>query len=153
MPKLVNALLWLCWCLFLGVAISTLMIFPKKVVNTSIMDRCHSTALGLHKMQHPKLLTLYWHSVDAVLTLCSRSLWGAVTSTFTIFPIKAANNSIMGTLWSTALGLYKIQHQNVLTLCWRSVYAVFMLIFRWSDIEINNVAYKGGQYFNYWPIP
>jgi len=35
-------------------------------------------------------------------------------------PIKAANTSIMGKCSSTALGLYKMQHTNSLTLCWRS---------------------------------
>jgi hypothetical protein len=38
--------------------------------NPSIMGKCRSTALALYKMQHSKLLTLCWHSVDAVLMLC-----------------------------------------------------------------------------------
>jgi len=42
--------------------------------NTMIMDICRTRALGLYKMQYPKLLTLCWHSVDAVLMLCWRSV-------------------------------------------------------------------------------
>ena len=80
MPRIVNALLWLWWRSFLGVAISTLTILPKKVANTSIMDTCHSTALGLHKMQHPKSLTVCWHTVDAVSTLC----WCSVDAHFQV---------------------------------------------------------------------
>jgi len=37
-----------------------------------IMGKCRSTALALYMMQHPRLLTLYWRSVDALLTLIVR---------------------------------------------------------------------------------
>jgi len=143
MPKIVNALLWLCWRVFLGVAISTLTIFPKKMANTSIMDKCHSTAPGLHKMQHPKSLTLFWHSVDAVLTLCWRSFSGEVTLTYTVLPIKVAKTSIMGKSRSIALGLYKMQQPKLLTLCWRS-------FSHWGcDHVAFSFAHKGCRYVDY----
>jgi len=154
MAKIVNALLWHCWWSLLGVAISTLTIFPNKVANTSIMDKSHITPLGLHKMQHPKSLTVCWHSVDAVLmlcwcsvdpllTLCWRSFSGAATSTFMILSIKAAYTSIMGKCHSTALGLYKIQHPNFLTLCWRS-------FSEWGcDHVAVSVEHKGCQNVDY----
>ena len=66
------------------------------------MGECYSTALGLHKMQHPESLTLCWHSVDTVLT-----------------------------------------HR------WRTVDALLTHILRCSDIDINDIAYQGGQYFDY----
>jgi len=64
----------------------------------------------------------------------------------------AANTLIMGKYRSTALGLYKMQHPNSLTLSWCSVDAVLTLIFRWSDIEINNFANTGRQYIDYQQI-
>jgi len=92
-----------------GVAALTQTILPIKAANTSNMGKCCSTALGLYKMQHTKLLTLCWHS-----------FWGVTVSTNTILPIKAANTSIMDKCRSTALELYKMQHTKSLTLCWRS---------------------------------
>ena len=110
-----------------GVAALTWTILPIKAANTSIMSKCHSTALGLYKMQLPNhwhsvdtLLTRCWCSVDALLMVCWRSFWGVAVSTKTILPIQAANTSIMGICPSTALGLYMMQHPKSLTLCWRS---------------------------------
>jgi len=37
-------------------------------------------------------------------------------------------------------------------LCECSVDALLTLIFRWSDIEINDITYEGGQYFDYGQI-
>ena len=99
--------------------------------NMLIMDICRSRALGIYMMQHPKALTLCWHSVDTVAMLCCRSVdavltlswhsfWGVTVSTNTILPIKAANTSIMDKCRSRALGLNKMQHTKSLTLCWRS---------------------------------
>jgi len=104
---------------------------PRTAANTLIMDICRSRALGIYMMQHPKALTLRWHSVDtvlmlcwrsvdAVLTLCWRTFWGVTVSTNTILPIKPANTSIIDKCRSTALGLYKMPHTNSLTLCGRS---------------------------------
>jgi len=58
----VDNLLTHCWCSFWGVPVLTHMILPIKAANTSIMGKCRSTALGLFKMEHPKLLLLCWHS-------------------------------------------------------------------------------------------
>ena len=120
--------------------------------NTLIMGICTSTALWLYKMQHPKSLTLCWHSTDAVLMLYWRSLdallmlyWrsfcGVAVSTHTILPIKAANTSILAKCHSTALGLYEMQHSKSLTLCWRSVptRAVTMLRFLWGITAANTL--------------
>jgi len=38
-------------------------------------------------------------------------------------------------------------------LCELSVDALLTLILRWSDIEIDDFAYTGGQYFDYGQIP
>jgi hypothetical protein len=90
-------------------------LLPKNTANPLIMGKCHSTAIGLYKMQHPRLLTLCQHSVDGILMLCDcsvndlltfwgRSLSGEVMSTITILPGKVANTSIMDESYSTALG-------------------------------------------------
>jgi len=130
----------------------------RMAANTLIMDICRSRALGIYMMQHPKALTLCWHSVDtvlmlcwrsldAVLTLCWRSFRGVTVSTNTILPIKATNTSIMHKCHSTALGLYKMQHTKSLTLCWRS----------FSDRCCNHVtisfAQNGCQYIDYGSMP
>jgi hypothetical protein len=59
----VDNLLTLCWRSIWGVAVSTQTILPIYAANSSIMDKCCITALGLYKMQHPKFLTLCWRSV------------------------------------------------------------------------------------------
>ena len=130
----------------------------RTAASTLIMNRCRSRALGIYMMQHPKALTLCWHSVDTVLMLCWRSVdgvlmlcwrsfWGVTVSTNTIMPIKAANTSIMDKCCSTALGLYKMQHTKSLTLCWRS----------FSDRCCDHVtiafARNGCQYVNYGHMP
>jgi len=130
----------------------------RTTANTLIMDICRSRALGIYLMQHPKVLTLCWHSfdalltliwrsVDAVLTLCWCSFWGVTVLTNTILPIKAANTSIMDKCRSIALGLYKMQHTKLLTLCWRS----------FSDRCCDHVtiafAQNGCQYTDYGHMP
>jgi hypothetical protein len=117
----------------------TQTILPIKNANTSIMGKCRSTAHGLCKMQHTKLLTLCWRSF---------SDWGGVAvSIYTILPIKAANTSIMGKCLSTALGLCKMQHTKSLTLCWCS----------FSDWACDHVtipfAHNGGQYVDSGYLP
>jgi len=84
-----------------------------KCSQTSIIGKCHSTAIGLYKMQRPNLLTLCWRSVDALLMLC----WCSVDA--------------------------------LLTLCWQSVDTVLTVIFWCSDIEIDPIAYQGIQYFDH----
>jgi len=98
-----------------------------------IMRKCHSTALVIYKMQHPKSLTLYWHSVYNLLTLGWHLFLGVATLTVAILPIAAADNLIMDQCRSTALGLFKMQHPKSLMLCWRSVDALLMLCWRSVD--------------------
>jgi hypothetical protein len=66
----VDAVFILCWRSLAGVGTSSLTILPPKVVDTSIMAKSHITALGLFKMQHPRLFMLCSHPVDAHLMLC-----------------------------------------------------------------------------------
>jgi len=51
----------------------------RMAANTLIMGQCRSRALGLYMMQHPKALTLCWHSVDTVFMLCWRSVDALLT--------------------------------------------------------------------------
>jgi len=60
----VDALLKLCWRSFSDDATSKLMLLPIKAAKTFIMGKSHSIALGLHKMQHLKSLTLCWRSLS-----------------------------------------------------------------------------------------
>ena len=89
------------------------------------------------------LLMLCWCSVDNLLTLCGRSFWGIAVSPHTILPIKAANTSIMGKCHITALGLYKMQHPNSLTLCSRSFSELG------CDHFAVSFAHKGCRYVDY----
>jgi len=88
--------------------------------NMLIMGICHSTALELYKMQHPKSLTLCWHSVDVVLMLC----WCSVDTLWTL-------------CWCSVDAL--------LTLCWHSVDALLTLNLRCSSIDTHNNVYTGSQ--------
>jgi len=125
-------------------------LLPTKAANTLIMGECCSLALGLYEMQHPNSwcvadapLTLCWCSVDALLMLCWHWSLCVATSTLTLVPSKEANTSIMGKSRSTALGLYKMQHPQLLTLCWCS----------FSEWRCDYVAFcfanKGCQYVDY----
>ena len=55
-------------------------LLPIKAANTLIFGKCCSTALGLYKMQYPRLLMLDWHSIDALLMLC----WCSVPALLTL---------------------------------------------------------------------
>jgi len=94
-----------------------------------------------HSVDNP--LTLCWCSVDNLLTLCWQSFWGVAVSTHTILPIKAANTLIMDKCRITALGLYKMQHPKLLTLCWRSFSDC-----RWDHVAFS-FAHQGCQYVSY----
>jgi len=150
----VDAVLTLCWRSSFHVVATTVITLPIQAANTLIIDKSHSLALALHQMQHPKLLTLCLcsvdalfvlcgHSVVALLTLCWHSLLGVMTSIFTILTIQESNTPIMGPSHSTALGLYKIQHPESMTLCWHS----------FSEWGCDHVAFsfanKGCQYVDY----
>jgi hypothetical protein len=124
----VDAVLTLCWRSFWGVTVSTNTILPIQAANTSIMEKCHSTALQLYKMHHTKSLPLCWRSFsDCVVTLSQFHLRRM-----------AANTLILGLCCSKALGLYMMQHPNPLTLCWHSVDTVLMLCWRSVDKLLTN---------------
>jgi len=57
-----------------GAVTMSLSHLQRTAANTLIMGLCRSRALGLYMMQHPKALTLCWHSVDTLLMLCWRSV-------------------------------------------------------------------------------
>jgi hypothetical protein len=89
------------------------------------------------------LLMLCWASVDPLLMLCWHWLLCVATSTLTWVPRKDANTSIMGKCRSTALGLNKMQHPQLLMLCWRS-------FSEWRcDYVVFRFANKGCQYVDY----
>ena len=126
----------------------------RTAANMLIMDICRCRALGVYMMQHPKPLTLCWHSVDtvlmfwwrsvdAVLTLWWHSFWGVTVSRNTILPIKAINTSIMDKCRSPALGVYKMQHTKSLTVCWPS------FSIRCSGHVTITFAKNGCQYVDY----
>jgi hypothetical protein len=108
----------------------------------SIAERLYYTSCNSQNRWHSvdNLLTLCGCSFDNPLTLCWRSLRGIAVSTNTIWPIKAANISIMGKCRITAIGLHQMQHPKWLKLCRRS----------FSDWEWDNVtfsfAHQGCQY-------
>ena len=66
----------LCWCSvdthFEVVATWTLTIMCMQAANSSIMSKCHSTALQLYTIQSQKLFMLRWHSFSE----CSSDLVG-----------------------------------------------------------------------------
>jgi hypothetical protein len=156
----VDTLLPLCWCSvdallthwwrsFWGVAVSTHTILLVKAAITSIMDKCCSTTLGLHKMQHTNLLTLCWRSVDAVLTLCWLSSFRVVKTTLPLLPIQVANSSIMDRHRSLAFGFYQMQYPKFLTLCVCCIDTLLTFIFRCRDIDIYRIDYNRAQYADY----
>jgi len=67
---------------------------------------------------------LCWRSVDALLMLC----WCSVDALLMLW-------------WCSVDAL--------LMICWCSVDAQLTLIIRWSNIDINHIAYIGGQYCAY----
>jgi len=94
-----------------------------------------------HSVDNP--LTLCWYSVDNLLMLCWRWVWGVAVSTHTISPIKAANTLIMDKCRITAVGLYKMQHRKLLTLCWLS-----FSDWGWDHVGFS-FAHQGCQYVDY----
>jgi len=165
----VDALLTLCWC-----SVDALLMLCWRSVDAHCQVKWHQDwrfclerqpilQLWANSVAHPLDYTrcntqIRWRSVDAHFQT------GAVTMMLFLLHIKAADTSIMGKCHSIALGLYKMQHPRLLTLCWRSVDALLMLcwrcvdalltlICRWSDIDIKGIAYKGGQNFDYGSKP
>jgi len=94
-----------------------------------------------HSVDNP--LTLCWCPCGNLLTLCWCSVWGVAVSTHTVLPIKAANTSIMVKCRIIALGLYKMQHPKLLTLCWRS-----FSDWGWDHVAFS-FAHQGCQYVDY----
>jgi len=123
--RCVDALLTLCWCSFRGVAVLTQMTLPIKAANTSIMDKCCSTALGLYKMQHTKSLTLRWR-------LFSDWGWNHVTICFAHNGCRYVDSGYMPleSPWIIQDATPKIV-DTLLTLYWRCVDALLTLSWRW----------------------
>ena len=133
----VDALLTLCWCSLSGEATSSLTILPIKATNTSIMDTSRSTALGWHKMQHTKSLTLCWRSF---------SDWGWDHVAFS-FAHKGCQYIHYG--WMPEHSLWIIQDATpkivdaLLTLCWYSVDALLMLC--WCSVHAHYQVKQHGH--------
>jgi len=75
--------------------------------NTLIMGNCRSTALGLYKMQHPKSLTLCWHSVEAVLMLCWRCIDGQLTLCW-----RSGDALLTLSLWCSSIDTHNISYKG-----------------------------------------
>ena len=78
--------------------------------NKFIMSIYRSRALEIHKMQHPKSVTLCWHSVDAHFQI------GAVTMFLSPLPITAANTLIMDKTMEITSQLTYLQDEKSLML-------------------------------------
>jgi hypothetical protein len=144
----------LCWRSFWGVAVSTHTILPIKAANTLIMGKCSSTALGLYKMQHTKLLTLCGRSssdwgYDLVAISFARNGCQYIDSGYMSYQnlgiIEDATRKIIDTLLTLCWPCVDAR----LMLCWCSVDALLMLIVRSCSIDTYDIAYKGCQYFDY----
>jgi len=164
-PNNVDALLTLCWC-----SVDALLMLCSRSVDVHYQVKRHW--YQPYYLERRAILRLWitavlqplgdtrcntqnrWRSVDAHFQI------GAVTVSLSLLRTKAANTLIMGKCRSTALESYKMQHPRLLTLCWPSVDALLKLcwwsvdalltlIVRWSDVDIDDFAYNGGQYFDY----
>jgi len=149
----VDAVLMLCWRTFWGVTVLTDTILPIKAANTSNMDKCHSTALWLFKMQHTKSLTLCWRSLpdkcgDHVTIAFAQNSCQYVDYGHMLkqgpWNIHDAIPKSIDTLLT--LGWHCVD--ALLTLCWCCVDALFTLIVRCNSIDKHDIAYKGCQYFD-----
>ena len=147
-PKIVDALLTLIFRL--GLWPCRLLFYPQRLPIHWLWVNAVDWSLDYMRCNTPNswcsadaLLTLCWRSVDALLTLCWRWFLRVATSTLTVVPTKEANTSIMGKSRRTGLGLSKMQHPQLLTLCWRS----------FSEWRCDYVAFcfanKGCQYVDY----
>jgi hypothetical protein len=128
-------------------------------VNAELTDIVRTAPCTCHFLFCTYWMVIYWLWIPASKSLtnyliyktkhCGASIdaWGVAAWTETILPIKVADTSNMDKCRSTALGLYKMQHRKLLTLCWRSV----------SDRCCDNVtiafAHNGCQYVDYGHMP
>jgi len=139
----VDAVLMLCWRSFWGVTVSTNTILPIQAANTSIMDKCRSTALGLYKMQHKKSMTLWWRSYS---DRCCEHVMIAFAQNgcqYVDYGYMQQQSS-----WNVHDATPK-SVDTLLTLCWCSVDALLTLIWWFSSIDRHDIACKGCQYFDY----
>jgi hypothetical protein len=119
----VDAQLTLCWRSLPGELTLTLTIVPIMVANSTIMDKDVAQPLD-----DTRCNTQYcWPAVDAHFQT------GAVTMSHSLLPTQAANMFIKGKCCSTNLGLFKMQHPRLSTLCWRSVDV--LLILCWCSVD------------------
>jgi len=137
-----------------GVAALTQTILPIQAANTSNMGKCHSTALGLYKMQHTKSLTLCWRSFsdrccDHVTIAFAQ--YGCQYIDYGHMPLQSPWNIHDATPKSIDTLLILSWHcvDALLTLCWCCVDTLLMLILRFNGIDKHDIAYKGCQYFDY----
>jgi len=141
-----------------GVVALTQTILPIKAANTSIMGQCHSTALGLCKMQHTKSLTLCWRSLsdrccDHVTIALALNGWQFVD--YAHMPQQSPPNIHDATPKSVDTLLTLSWHcvDALLMLCWCCVDALLTLILRCNGIDKRNIPYKVSPYFDYGSMP
>jgi hypothetical protein len=137
-PKIVDALLTLCWC----------------SVDAQLMPCSHSVDAHYQVKRH--WYYPYYLERRPILRLCitavlqplgdtrcnTQNRWqsddahfhiGAVTVSLSLLRTKAPNTLIMGKCHSTVLESYKMQHPRLLMLSWCSVDAQLMLSWRSVD--------------------
>jgi len=150
----VDAVLTVCWRSFWGVTVLPNMILPINAANTSIMDKCRSTALGLYKMLYTKFLTLCWRSLSD--RCCDH-----VTIPFAQNGCQYVNYGHMP--WQSPWNIHDATPKSVdtlltlgwhcvdalLTQCWCCVDALLTLISRCNGIHKHDNAYTGCQHFDY----
>jgi hypothetical protein len=118
-----DALLTPDWCSVWGVAVSIHMTLPQWLPILQLWVNVVAQPLD-----YPRCNTLNcWRSVNAHFDT------GALTIAWPLLLIIAANMLILGIYGSRAIGLYKMQHPKLLTLCWLSVDAVLMLC--WCSVD------------------
>jgi hypothetical protein len=141
-----------------GVAALRQTILPIQAANTSIMGKCHSTALGLYKMQHTKLLTLCWRSFsdwgwDHVAIYFAHNGYHSVNSKYMSLQSPRIIQDATLKIIHALLTLCWRYVDALLILCWCCVDALLMLILRCSSIGTHDIAYKGCQYIDYGYMP
>ena len=130
----------------LNVSLALLLI---KAANMLVTHNSKHIPFELPYLNYEKALTLCWRSVPNGSEIDNNHI--AHKGGQTLIMWKCHSKPLDQTRCNTQDCWRSVDAQ--LMLCWRSDDTVLMLIFRWSDIEIDDIAYKGGQYPHYEQIP
>jgi len=127
----------------------SLLLLSIKAANMLIMGKCCSTVLGLYRMQHSRLLTLCWRSVDAQLILCWCSVdalltlcWCSVDAHCQVQQHRHSRYCLymrpILRLWVNAKALALDYTRWHTLICWCSVDALLTLCWRSFSGEVNS---------------